>query len=73
MKWIPVSERLPKGEWSPNHPHLSEEVLVANSADIDIGFYNRQNGVWYTDEPAKEEWIDEITHWMPLPPNPHRG
>ena len=71
MEWISVKDRLPTGKWSPNHPHLSEEVLIANSCAVDIGFYNRNDGVWYVDYPAKGEWIDKITHWMPLPINPH--
>jgi len=71
MKWIKVQDDLPKGEWSKNHPHLSEEVLVANSCAIDIAYYNRTDKIWYVGEPAKAEWIDKITHWMPLPPNPH--
>ena len=70
-EWIPVSDRLPTGEWSPRHTWLSEEVLIANSCSISIGFYNRGNGYWYVDEPYKLEWIDKITHWMPLPVNPH--
>ncbi len=69
--WIDVSERLPAGQWNVNHPQLSEEVLIANSCSINIGFYNRDDGTWYVDEPAKEEWIDKITHWRPLPINPH--
>ena len=71
MEWISVKDRLPTGKWSPNHPHLSEEVLIANSCAVAIGFYNRNDGVWCVDYPAKGEWIDKITHWMPLPINPH--
>ena len=72
LKWISVKDRLPTGKWGyGNHPHLSEEVLIANSCSINIGFYNRSDETWYVDEPAKEEWIDKITHWMPLPKNPH--
>jgi len=73
MKWISVKDRLPTGKWMNKHEHLSEEVLTANSCSISIGFYNRRNGTWCTDEPAKEEWIDKITHWMSLPKNPHKG
>jgi len=62
--WINIKERLPEGQWSTNYPHLSEEVLVANSCAVCVGFYNRNNGVWYTDEPAMQQWIDKITHWM---------
>lgn len=70
-RWILVSERLPEGQWSPNHPHLSEEVLIVNSAATCVGFYNRQDETWYIGEPAKKEWIDKITHWLPLPTSPH--
>ena len=70
-EWINVKNELPTGQWSPVHPWLSEEVLIANSCSINIGFYNRRDATWYVDIPAKEEWIDDITHWMPLPQNPH--
>jgi len=73
MKWISVKDRLPTGKWMHMHKHLSEEVLVANSRSISIGFYNRETGIWCVDEPVKEEGIDKITHWMPLPQNPHKG
>ena len=78
MKWISVKDRLPTGEWSKFYSYLSEEVLIANSCSINIGFYNNYDGIWYIadiipepDEPIKKEWIDKITHWMPLPKNPH--
>jgi hypothetical protein len=45
--------------------------LIVNSCSISIGYYNRHDRTWYVGEPAKEEWIDKITHWMPLPVNPH--
>jgi len=70
-RWIKVQDKLPEGFWSKNHQHLSEEVLVANSAGIDIAHYNRDDGCWYVGQPVDKVWIDKITHWMPLPPNPH--
>ena len=73
MKWISVKDRLPEGEWATTCSYLSESVLIANSCSVSIGFYNRENSIWYTDGPAEEEWIDKITHWMPLPKNPHEG
>ena len=72
MKWINVKDRLPTGKWAVTCSHLSESVLIANSCSVNIGFYNRENGVWYVDG-SDEEWIDKITHWMPLPKNPHKG
>lgn len=71
MKWISVKDKLPEGKWGTNYPHLSEEILIANSCSINIGYYNRNKGGWYVSCPADEEWIDKITHWMPLPENPH--
>ena len=69
--WISVKERLPEGQWGINFPNLSGEVLIANSCAVLIGYYDRNDGTWYTDRPAKCEWVDKITHWMPLPLNPH--
>jgi len=73
MKWISVKNKLPTGNWNEYCPDLSEEVLIANSCSVNIGYYNRNNGIWYIGVPAKKEWIDKITHWMPLPKNPHEG
>lgn len=73
MEWISVKDRLPTGMWSKQHQYLSEEVLIANSCSISVGFYNRTDETWYIDEPAKWHWVDKITHWMPLPKNPHKG
>jgi hypothetical protein len=70
MIWIRAKTK-PKGQWSPNHPHLSEDVLIANSCSINIGFYNRNDGAWYVGAPMDHEWIDKITHWAPLPENPN--
>jgi hypothetical protein len=69
--WIDARYEKPNGVWSETNQHLSEEVLIANSCSINIGFYNREDGTWYVGEPAAKQWIDKITHWMPLPENPH--
>ncbi len=39
--WIDVGDNLPSGQWNVNHAWLSEEVLIANSCSVNIGFYNR--------------------------------
>ena len=71
MNWIDVNDNLPKGVWNKNYQHLSEEVLVANSCSISIAVFDRNNGLWYVGEPIQQNWIDKVTHWMPLPRNPH--
>jgi len=73
MKWISVKDRLPEGVWSKQHPTLSEEVLIVNSCAILVGYYDRHNEIWYTGGDVGNEWVDKITHWMPLPKNPHKG
>lgn len=71
MDWISVKDEMPTGNWSKISSKYSEEVLVANSCAVVIAHYNRQRGWWQTDNPCDKEWIDKITHWMPLPRNPH--
>ena len=71
MEWISAKDRLPTGTWHKNFPYLSEEVLVVNSVATIVAFYNRNQGQWFTGEPMGDEWIDKITHWMPLPKSPH--
>lgn len=74
MKWISVKDRLPTGQWESDvNTDFSEEVLIVNSCAILIGVYNKSDGIWYTNEPADCEWVDKVTHWMPLPKNPHEG
>ena len=67
MSWISVKDKLPTGVWGIGYENWSEEVLIANTACVDIGFYNRVNEEWN----VNGEWIDKITHWMPLPSNPN--
>jgi hypothetical protein len=64
--WIPVTKKLPRGKWGINYPHLSQRVLVKNSCVIQIGFYNRNTGLWYVGLPQDDNWVDKITHWKPL-------
>ncbi len=70
MKWISVKEELPKGIWHKLHEHLSEDVLFCNDLAIFVGRWNRDKWWWETDEPAEGNWVDDVTHWMPLPPMP---
>lgn len=72
MKWVDAIENKPLGFWSPNHHHLSEEVLIANTAGVVIGCYDRNTGIWYVGNPTERNWIDKITHWMYLPKSPHK-
>lgn len=68
--WISVKDKLPKGIWTKFYPYLSEEVLVANSRAIAIAYYDRTDGIWYTGVPQqKEELVDGVTCWKPLPEN----
>jgi len=74
IEWISVRDGLPSGQWNVNHGYWSEEVLIANSCSISIGYYDRNNQAWYVAEGTfgvHKERIDKITHWMPLPINPH--
>ncbi len=74
LEWVSVGDSLPTGQWNVNHPYLSEEVLIANSCSINIGYYDRNESRWYVDKGAfgkHKERIDKITHWMSLPINPH--
>lgn len=71
MKWISVKDRLPEGNWGRKFPTCSEEVLVANSCSVSIGFYSKEGKGWFIGLPSESVRIDKITHWMSLPKNPH--
>ena len=61
-EWIPCSERMPKS---------GEDVLVTTArGDVQMCFLNRSKTKWV----ARYDyiWLDEITHWMPLP-EPYKG
>jgi hypothetical protein len=71
-KWIDVLDGYPTGNlFTGVVGRYSEQVLVANSCAVETACYDRKMGWWLIGEIADEEWIDKITHWMPLPRNPH--
>jgi hypothetical protein len=59
-RWIPVEERLPE----QNEPVLIyTEMIGRHVASID------EEGEWFCDYGG--EWLfPNVTHWMPLPPEP---
>lgn len=62
MKWIPVTERLPKKD---------EYVLCYSEYDTwFIGYRGFHSGEWIRDGVM---YPAEITHWMPLPEPPERS
>jgi|LakMenEpi03Aug12_release.lakeMendotaPanAssembly.Ray.scaffolds.fasta_scaffold3615371_1 hypothetical protein len=72
MEWIDINKKLPQGTWTKHEwqKHLSEDVLFCNDLAIFVGRWNREKDWWETDEPAKGNWVDGVTHWMPLPKLP---
>ena len=71
MEWIDQKIK-PTGTWTKHEwqKHLSEDVLFCNDLAIFVGRWNREKWRWETDEPAKGNWVDDVTHWMPLPKMP---
>ena len=73
-KWIPVTERLPKGA---NGKSLCESVIAylnckGVSPQICVGWLN---GTWWyllaDDDDYYTTWkFEDVTHWMPLPEPP---
>lgn len=66
MKWISVKERLPKDD---------DNVLVFLApTDILIGSYffrpMMRSFTWTMHDSDLDEYIEDITHWMPLPEPP---
>jgi len=62
-QWIPVEERLPpRAEKSFT---FSDYVLVCdNIGYMDTACYNFEKNRW--------DWLNNVTHWMPLPPAPRK-
>jgi hypothetical protein len=54
--WISVEDRLPRG---------MSNILGFGNDMIYFAFYN-SHGKWCMDN----DYIENITHWMPLPPPP---
>lgn len=59
-KWVSVKERLPE-EYS--------NCIVWNGAYINVALY-WGDGRWW---PAGGYFVNDITHWMPLPEGPKEG
>ena len=72
-KWIPVTERLPKGG---NGEDLSENVIAylnnGEIAEVCTGWCNGdQWWLIYGDRDTHTAWgLGAVTHWMPLPDPP---
>ena len=62
-RWISVDdEQPPRSEWSFI---FSKTVLVCDKdGHIDTAWYNFKLNRW--------EWLNDITHWMPLPEPPKK-
>ena len=73
QKWIPVTERLPKGG---NGEDLSENVIAylnnGEIAEVCTGWCNGdQWWLIYGDRDTHTAWgLGAVTHWMPLPDPP---
>lgn len=66
MNWIKTSEQMPEaGNW----------YIVFERGQVNFLFYESEN-IWLCSLHNKEAddcvWTHEITHWMPLPPNPNQ-
>ena len=64
MKWISVEDRLPES--------LMLVLINCGGTAVNIGYYNEDEKVWYF-QYNKENWSQNITRWMPLPPTPEKG
>ena len=70
MEWIPVSERIPEGE-DKKLVMLARRGSNDRGLFFDFGYY--LNGAfWHAcdDRFYYDAHIDNVTHWMPLPPLP---
>jgi hypothetical protein len=64
MKWIPVTERLPKEH---NFLACTDEGIVGEAFMMHGDFYWQEDCLdWDDSEPITEY----VTHWMPLPEPP---
>lgn len=72
--WISVKDRLPP-EMTHELWQLDESpahVMFCNDLGTFVGFL--YNGTWQDGDLATAMkngcWVDDVTHWMPLPPRP---
>jgi hypothetical protein len=78
LKWIPVSERLPKedGKYLVNKnlfgtPYISTIRFAKVGENVCAYDLKGQKNVWYDyDSEAGYFPVDTVTHWMPLPEPP---
>ena len=70
MNWIKCSDRLPDDSWGTSSAY-SKEKLIANTACVTLGYYDRNSEAWCTGCPAEPEgYIDKIWYWAEKPSNP---
>ena len=62
---IPVSERLPEAAGDPDFPSVSDEVMAYDGDHWYSAWFQRPDH-WESLEGTRLD----VTHWMPLPPNP---
>lgn len=69
QRWIPVTERLPDGQW-----RVPCIVLIKDRKESAVRFFHRATVRKKTVERFEYPWgrisDEEITHWMPLPKAP---
>ena len=59
-EWISVKDRLPKHE---------ENVLLCFGKFMGVGYYDEVDQSFY-DAEDDYRFVDDVTHWMPLPSPP---
>lgn len=77
VEWIPVTERLPERTGDV----LIHTSTAGNPSWVGLGcFYKKGDYIeadrfiaWCGDLPASDCNDGEVTHWMPLPPQPEGG
>ena len=66
--WISVSDRLPsEGDYRECHETWDGAVIWTNGYDIGLGCYHNFTRNWAD---IYDGYIDDVTHWMPLPEPP---
>ena len=70
QKWIPVTERLPEYQKGKVKKYLTiQKGIISDKPIYELLWFGKKG--WYRyDNEYGDVWVENITHWMPLPEPP---
>ena len=69
--WISTDDHMPELEQESVTGKWSRKVLFwIKKGHLAVGYYNFTHSYWMTEDECFEYEVEDVTHWMELPPPP---